>query len=61
MGDHVEDQPCKLGEKALVVAKKDSEGLGKGEDELPVREGKEQPLVEVLRELEGSFLAARRA
>ena len=59
--DQVEDQSSKVGEQPLVVAKKDPEGLGKGEDELAMGEGKEQPFVEVLREQEGSLLAARRA
>jgi hypothetical protein len=56
--DQGEDQPCKLGEQALVMAKEDPQGLGQSEDELPVGEGKEQLLIEVLGEQEGSFLAA---
>ena len=56
--DQAEDQPCKVGEQALVMAQEDPEGLGQGEDKLPVGEGKEQLLIEVLGEQEGSFLAA---
>jgi hypothetical protein len=32
--DQVEDQPRKLGEQALVMAKEDPQGLGQSEDEL---------------------------
>jgi len=64
--DQAEDQPCKVGEEALVMSKEDPQGLGqvgavarpRGEDELPVGEGKEQLLIEVLGEQAGSFLAA---
>ncbi len=56
--DQVEDQPCKLGEEALVMSKEDPQGLGQSEDELAVGEGKEQLLIEVLGEQESSFLAA---
>jgi len=56
--DQVEDQPCKLGEQALVMAKEDPQGLGQGEDKLAVGEGKEQLLIEVLGEQECPFLAA---
>ena len=57
--DEVEDQPCKRGEKALVMAKEDPQGLGQSEDELAVGEGKEQLLIEVLGEQECPLLAAR--
>ena len=40
------------------MAKEDPQGLGQGEDELPVGEGEQQLLIEVLGEQEGSFLAA---
>ena len=56
--DQVEDQPCKLGEQALVMAKEDLQGLGQGEDKLPMRESKEQLLIKVLGEQECPFLAA---
>src|SRR5208337_3096588 len=42
----------------LVVAEKDPEGLGQREDELPMRQGKQQVLIEVLGEQQGSLLAA---
>jgi len=56
--DQAEDQPCKVGEEALVMAKEDPQGLGQGEDELAVGEGKEQLLIEVLGEQECPLLAA---
>ena len=40
------------------MAQEDPEDLGQGEDKLPVGEGKEQLLIEVLGEQECSFLAA---
>jgi hypothetical protein len=42
----------------LVIAEKDPEGLGQREDELPVRQGEQQVLVEVLGEQQGPLLAA---
>jgi hypothetical protein len=42
--DKGEDQPCKPGEQALVMSKEDPQGLGQGDDELSVGEGKEQAL-----------------
>jgi hypothetical protein len=64
--DQAEDQPCKVGEEALVMAKEDPQGFGqvgavarpRGEDELAVGEGKELLLIEILGGQEGSFLAA---
>jgi len=56
--DQAEDQPCKIGEQALVITQEDPQGLGQGEDELPVREGEQQLLIEVLGEQECSLLAA---
>jgi hypothetical protein len=58
--DQVGDQPRKVGEPALVMAKEGPQGLGqvgavarpRGEDELPVGEDKEQLLIEVLGEQE---------
>jgi hypothetical protein len=42
----------------LVITQEDPQGLGQGEDELPVREGEQQLLIEVLGEQECSLLAA---
>ena len=38
-----------------------SQELGEGEDELPVGQGQQEPLVHVLREQEGPFLGTGRA
>ena len=43
------------------MAEEDSEGLGNREDELPVREGEQQLLVEIFGEQKGAFLGAGRA
>ena len=59
--DQVEYQPCKVGEEALVMAQKNPQGFGQREDELAVGEGKEQLLIEVLREQQSPLLTARRA
>ena len=47
-----------VGEQALVVTEEDPQGLGQREDELTVGEGKEQLLIEVLREQQSSLVAA---
>jgi hypothetical protein len=56
--DQVEDQSSKVGEQALVVAEEDPQSLGQSQDELAVREGKEQLLIQVLGEQESALLAA---
>ena len=43
------------------MAEEDSEGLGNREDELPVREGEQQLLVEIFGEQKGACLGAGRA
>ncbi len=55
--DQLEDQPRYVGDQMLVMAEEDAHGFGPGEDELPVGEGKEHLLVEVLGEQECPFLA----
>ena len=50
-----------MAEEVLVVTEEDPKSLGESEEELSVGQGKQELLVEVLGEQEGSLLAAGRA
>ena len=52
------DEAADLPAKALVVPKKDAKDLGKGENELTVRQSQQQLLVHVLAQQEGPLLGA---
>jgi len=58
LGDQRENEPGDPTEEAQVVAKEDAKSLGEREDKLPVGQGEQQLLVEVLGEQEGPLLAA---
>ncbi|MCX7028744.1 MAG: hypothetical protein NTU62_01310 [Spirochaetes bacterium] len=61
LGNQREDQPGDEAEEPLVVTEEYPKSFGDGEDELPVRQGEQQVLVEVLGEKKGPLLAAGRA
>jgi len=56
----VEEQPADVGEEVPVVAEEQTQDLRNRPDELPVGQGKQQVLIEVLGEQEGPLLTAGR-
>ena len=56
-----EDEPADFGEQAAVVPKIWTQNARDREDELPMRQAKQKPLVHILRKQERPFLRAGRA
>ena len=55
------DEATDLAVQPLVVAEEDAQDLGQGEDELPVRQSEQKPLVHVLAQEQRPLLRARGA